>query len=150
MLKPPILETSWVRLRPLLQTDIPDLLKAAQDKDVWRWFTVDLSDPDRMAEWVGKVLKKQEAGSMIPLAIEDLKQSRLAGSSSYMNIAEEDLCLEIGTTWIGKEFHGTGINYHMKYAMLTHAFEVWGFERVELRTDALNVRSRRAIDRSYL
>lgn len=100
-----------------------------------------------METWVDKLLQKLQTGTMIPLVIEDLKSGRIAGSSSYMNIAEEDLCIEVGTTWIGKEFHGTGINHHMKYAMLHHAFDVWNFERVELRTDALNVRSRRAIEK---
>lgn len=147
MLEPPVLITSDVKLRVLRKTDVPALLEVAQDKDVWRWFTIDLSDWGRMEVWVEKLLQKMETGTMIPLVIEDLKSGRLAGSSSFMNIAEEDLCLEIGTTWIGKEFHGTGINYHMKYAMLHHAFDVWNFERVELRTDALNVRSRRAIEK---
>ncbi len=147
MLEPPVLTTSEVKLRLLQRSDIPALLEAAQDKDVWRWFTTDLSDRARMEAWVDKLLQKLQTGTMIPLVIEDLKSARIAGSSSYMNIAEEDLCIEVGTTWIGKEFHGTGINYHMKYAMLHHAFDVWNFERVELRTDALNVRSRRAIEK---
>ncbi len=147
MLAPPILLTSRVKLRLLQRSDIQPLLQAAQDEDVWRWFTVDLREADRMTEWVDQLLKDQRSGSRIPLVIEDLKTGKLAGSSSYMNIAEVDLCLEIGTTWIAKEYHGTGINYHMKLAMLRHAFEVWNFERVEFRTDALNVRSRRAIEK---
>lgn len=147
MLEPPVLTTTDVRLRLLQKSDIPALLEAAQEQDVWRWFTTDLSDKSRMETWVGKQLEKHKVGTTIPLTIEHLKSGKIAGSSSYMNIMEEDLCLEVGTTWIGKEFHGTGINYHMKYAMLHHAFDVWSFERVELRTDALNVRSRRAIEK---
>ncbi len=147
MLEPPVLETSWVRLRLLEISDVPALLDAARDEDVWRWFTADLRDPKKMEGWVDQQLKKLAIGSSIPLVIEDLKSKKIAGSSSFMNIMKEDLCIEIGTTWIGKEFHGTGINYHMKYAMLHHAFDKWNFERVEFRTDALNVRSRRAIEK---
>lgn len=147
MLEPPVLSSSWIRIRLLQESDLEALSEAAVDPDVWRWFTTDLSDPDRMRSWVLNVLGKCKAGNMIPLVIEDLKKELIVGSSSFMNIAEEDLCLEIGTTWIRKDYHGSGINYHMKFLMLRHSFEVWNFERVELRTDALNVRSRRAIEK---
>ena len=147
MLLPPEISTSWVRLRLLQKADIDALLTAASNPDVWTWFIVDLSVRENMEKWIDTVLKRFEAGTMIPLVIEDRKEGRLVGSSSFMNIAESDLCLEIGTTWIDKNYHGSGINYHMKFVMLKHAFEVWQFERVEFRTDALNVRSRKAIEK---
>lgn len=147
MLQPPVLATSLVKLRLIDKSDIHGLLAAAQDPDVWRWFPIDLSDRGRMEKWIDQILTRHANGTMIPMVIEDLKTGNLIGSSSYMHIAEEDLCLEIGTTWLGKEYHGSGINYHIKYVMLQHAFEIWNFERVEFRTDALNVRSRKAIEK---
>jgi RimJ/RimL family protein N-acetyltransferase len=39
------------------------------------------------------------------------------------------------------------VNTEAKYLMLRHAFETWNCIRVELKTDVLNERSRRAIER---
>jgi RimJ/RimL family protein N-acetyltransferase len=64
-----------------------------------------------------------------------------------MNIEAPHHRLEIGTTWIGKSFQRTAINTEAKYLMLRHAFETWGCMRVELKADARNDRSWRAMMR---
>jgi RimJ/RimL family protein N-acetyltransferase len=54
--------------------------------------------------------------------------------------------VEIGGTWLGAPFRGTGINRHAKYLMLRYAFEEMGVVRVQFRTDLRNLRSQRAIE----
>src|SRR4029077_20241508 len=52
----------------------------------------------------------------------------------------------IGWTWLASSQWGGGANVEAKLLQLTHAFETWGCRRVELKTDSLNERSRRAIE----
>src|SRR6185295_9779848 len=63
----------------------------------------------------------------------------------FGNIDRDNRRVEIGWTWIGRSWWRTAINTEAKLLMLTHAFERWGVMRVELKTDALNERSRAAI-----
>jgi RimJ/RimL family protein N-acetyltransferase len=62
-----------------------------------------------------------------------------------MNMDLTNRKVEIGSTWIAPQWQRTVINTEAKYLMLRHAFETWNCMRVELKTDALNQRSRRAI-----
>jgi RimJ/RimL family protein N-acetyltransferase len=64
-----------------------------------------------------------------------------------MNIDWDNKVLEIGATWIGREFQGTGLNANMKFLMLQYAFETLNFEKVEFRIDERNTRSRKAVEK---
>jgi RimJ/RimL family protein N-acetyltransferase len=64
---------------------------------------------------------------------------------SFGNMAEEHGRLEIGWSWLGRDFRGTQINKWSKYLMLAYAFEDLACERVEFKTDALNVRARKGL-----
>ena len=54
---------------------------------------------------------------------------------------------EIGYTWLAATAIRTAANTEAKLLMLTHAFEVWGVQRVCFHTDARNERSRAALTR---
>ena len=69
------------------------------------------------------------------------------GSSRYLNIRPRDHGLEIGYTWLGREFQRTAVNTEAKYLLLENAFDVIGAHRVELKTDLRNLRSQKAIER---
>jgi len=75
----------------------------------------------------------------------DAGSGRVVGSTSYLDIRPTHLGLEIGSTWIAPEHRGTRVNPEAKLLMLRHAFEVLGCERVQLKCDARNVHSQRAI-----
>src|SRR5258708_19010359 len=62
-----------------------------------------------------------------------------------MNMDLANRKVEIGSTWIAPRWQRSVVNTEAKYLMLRHAFETWKCLRVELKTDALNVRSRQAI-----
>jgi len=49
--------------------------------------------------------------------------------------------LEIGFTWYGKKYQGTGINKMCKFLMLENAFENWNFDRVGFKANSKNIRS---------
>ena len=63
-----------------------------------------------------------------------------------MNINWENKVLEIGSTWIGREFQGSGLNTQMKHLMINHAFDIMQFEKIEFRIDERNLRSRKAVE----
>lgn len=69
----------------------------------------------------------------------------IAGSTRYGDLRLADSGLEIGWTWIHPRYMRTGVNRRMKVLLLTHAFEEMQMERVQLKTDILNVRSQGAI-----
>lgn len=81
-----------------------------------------------------------------PFAIFDKRKDRYAGSTSFMNISQPNLRLEIGSTWLGKDFQRTGLNRNCKYLLLSYAFDTLKYNRVELKTDARNLQSRTAIE----
>lgn len=100
-----------------------------------------------LQEFLEKAVQYRNAGSHYPFAIWDKQANRLAGTTRFANISNRNRVAEIGWTWIGKDFQGTGLNKHMKFLMLRYAFEDLKFERVELKADAINLQSRRAMEK---
>ena len=95
--------------------------------------------------FVDKAFIEQERGESIVFATVERSLSRVIGSTRFMNIDWANRRVEIGSTWIAPPWQRTPVNTEAKYLMLQHAFEVWKSIRVELKTDALNERSRNAI-----
>ena len=89
----------------------------------------------------------RDAGSALPFATIDTASERVIGSTRYGNIDHANRRLEIGWTFVAPAWQRTRINTEAKYLMLRYAFETLGSIRVELKTDALNQTSRRAIAR---
>jgi len=90
---------------------------------------------------------QMKRANTITFAVIDNATGRAVGSTSYLHIRAEHRGLEIGSTWISRASRGTKINPAMKHLMLSHAFETLGTVRVELRTDARNAQSRKAIEK---
>ena len=85
------------------------------------------------------------AGRRVPYVITDKSSGDVAGSMSIGNMAERDGRLEIGWSWLGLAYQGMGINRWAKFLMMEHAFDTLGAERVEFKTDKLNVQARHAL-----
>jgi RimJ/RimL family protein N-acetyltransferase len=93
------------------------------------------------------MLSRQVAGTDLPFAVVHLASGRLAGATRFMEMRPEHKGLEIGGTWYGLEFQHTAVNTECKYLLLKYAFETLGCVRVQLKADARNERSIRAIER---
>lgn len=145
VVRPISLQSAQVHLRVLGRTHAPDLL-AAMDPDTFRYMPSGPATPDR-AGVDGYIESMRSRPNHLAFAVIDPATVRAVGSTSYMNIRPEHRGLEIGCTWISADRRGTGLNTAMKRLMLAHAFEGLGALRVELRTDALNARSRGAIEK---
>jgi RimJ/RimL family protein N-acetyltransferase len=97
--------------------------------------------------FVKDLLAREQKGTDLPFAVIHLASGRVAGSTRYLNIIPNDRGLEVGGTWYGLDFQRTAVNTECKYLLLTHAFEVLKCIRVQIKTDALNLRSQAAIER---
>jgi N-acetyltransferase len=145
--EPVTLSGRHVRLEPLARMHVAELSTIGLDPDLWRWVPTRMESAADMQDYVDIALDERARGVALPFVIVDVASGRLAGSTRYANIVPAHWRLEIGWTWVAKEFQRTAANSEAKLLLLTHAFEVLGANRVELKTDALNAQSRAAIKR---
>ena len=134
-----------VRLEPIRPEHEEGLWEASRDPRTWRWLSV--VQPQTRAEWhvfLEQVLTAAEARTEIPLVT--ISGDGVVGSTRFLALRPEHGSVEIGWTWLHPSVWGTGANMEAKYLQLRHAFESWGCRRVELKTDALNERSRGALE----
>jgi len=136
------LETSMVLMRPMKESDFDSFHALAQDDDTWQYFTLNLADQHGLQQWMNMAFNEKAANTRRPFTIIDKRTGEIAGSMSLGNISVHDLRLEIGWSWLGRKFKGSGVNFHSKFAMMRYAFENLQFERVEFKTDVLNERAR--------
>ena len=141
------LQTDNILLRPLIAEDFIAFEKITTDPEVWIYFTFDLSVKNELKEWVEIAVNDIKNRSRLAFTIIDKMSGMPIGSTSFGNISYRDKRIEIGWTWIAKDYQGTGVNNQIKFLMLRYAFEVFGFERVEFKTDVLNIRARKAFQR---
>ena len=142
-----MLEDNRARLFPLTLENYTDLEPIAFQRGLVAFSPAFIETAEAFRQYVFQAIEQQQAGLSIPLIIYDKKTTSFAGSTRFMNIDRPNKVLHIGATWMGREFHGSGLNTHVKFLMLHHAFEVMGFEKVEFRIDERNIRSRRAVEK---
>ncbi|MCC9166194.1 GNAT family N-acetyltransferase [Pontibacter harenae] len=142
-----ILQDNLVLLRPFEASDVEELSSIVYDEDTWRFTTNRISTPSELEDWAAAALKDRQSNRRYTFVIVDKATGKIAGSTSYGNISVPDKRLEIGWTWLSKDYRGSGLNRHCKFLLLQYAFEVLQFERVELKTDILNLRSRKAMQK---
>ncbi|MFD0305215.1 GNAT family N-acetyltransferase [Streptomyces sp. NPDC127119] len=140
-----VLDNGVVRLRPLTAADREPIRSVAMDPGIWRYFVALVSDEASFETFFDAMIADQEAGRRVVFHITDLATGRTAGSMSYGNLSEADGRLEIGWSWLGRDFRGTGVNRQAKLLLLRNAFERLGAERVEFKTDRRNEQARRAL-----
>lgn len=140
----PTLQGSLVTLRPLLKTDAPLLIDAAEDGELWSLpFTV-VPSADTVDSYIQKALKGQADGTVMPFAVTLSSDQRVIGSTRLWKIDRENRKLEIGHTWYSQSWQKTAANTESKL-LLRYAFEQLMCVRVQFTTDVLNERSQAAI-----
>ena len=145
VVSPVTLEGAQVRLEPLAKTHLAGLAEVGLDEELWRWIPTAVRTREEMAGYIETALNEQERCISLPFAIVEKATGRTIGSTRYGNIDRTPHRLEIGWTWVAREWQRTAVNTEAKYLLLRHAFETLGCMRVELKTDSLNERSRAAI-----
>jgi RimJ/RimL family protein N-acetyltransferase len=134
-----------VRLEPMAIDHVPALAGVGLEPELWRWIPAPVTTADEMRRYVSLALEDLGRGLALPFVIVDRASDQVIGSTRFGNIERSHHRLEIGWTWITTAYQRTAANTECKLLLLSHAFETLGANRVELKTDALNEQSRRAI-----
>lgn len=144
---PLTLEGAIVRLEPIRREHANLFWDIARNdlEDIFRWIPYSVRTLEDFHGLVDKALNEQQRGESVVFATVERTPGRIIGSTRFMNIDRTNRRVEIGSTWIAPAWQRTAVNTEAKYLMLRHAFQVWGCIRVELKTDALNQKSRNAI-----
>jgi RimJ/RimL family protein N-acetyltransferase len=139
---PVTLEGSLVRLEPLSREHLDGLAAVALDPLIWRFTTARPTDRAGLEAWLETALSNAAAGTDVPFATVDQASGKPIGSTRFMSIVPEHRRLEIGWTWLGRDWQRTGANREAKYLQMRHAFEVLDANRVEFKTDSRNEAAR--------
>ncbi|KTT97749.1 GNAT family N-acetyltransferase [Sphingomonas sanguinis] len=142
----PTLTGRHVTLRPFVEADMPALVEAAREGELWNIFYANVSmmkTPDR---WLAAAVKERDVGRALLFTVET-PGGEVVGTTRYMRMAPQHRRLEIGGTFYATRVQRTGVNTEAKRMLLTHAFDVMECQAIQIRTDALNKRSQAAIER---
>jgi RimJ/RimL family protein N-acetyltransferase len=144
---PIILKGKVVDLLPLEKEHLEELFIAASDEKLWEFIPTDCSSKNRFMEVYTTAISEREAGRQYPFLVYHKSTGKLVGSTRLFEIVAKDRKLEIGWTWIMAEHWRTAVNIECKYLLLKYCFEELKALRVQLKTDELNTRSRKAIEK---
>jgi RimJ/RimL family protein N-acetyltransferase len=137
-----LLEDDHVLLRPLKESDIEFLLPyALKEQDTWVYSHKSAKGEEGMRNYINTAIANRAEGKEYPFIVFDKKTHQYAGSTRFYDIQPDNDMLQLGYTWYGEAYRGTGLNKHCKFLILQLAFETLGMLRVEFRADARNERS---------
>jgi len=137
-----ILEDDFVLLRPLEESDVENLLEIAiNEPETWKYSLVPAHGKENLTNYIQQAVKSRANQTEFPFIVFDKKSGKYAGSTRFYDIQLSFKTLQLGYTWYGKDFRGTGLNKHCKFLLLQFAFEALGMERIEFRADNNNQHS---------
>ena len=143
-----ILENDIVRLSPLKKSDFESLLYfSINEPELWTYSLLPADSKENLKKYLELALEGRKNKKEYPFIVYDKRIGKYVGSTRFYNIQLENANLNLGYTWYGKEFHGTGLNKHCKFLLLEFAFDVLRMERVEFRADNDNKKSIAAMKR---
>ena len=136
-----------VRLEPLTPGHVPGLRRAAEGAGPNAFAAV--PTPDEVEDYVARSLARRDAGAYAPFAQVEAATGRVVGHTAYLTPRWMNggrlFAVEIGSTWLHPAARGTAVNPAAKLLLMTQAFESWGVDRVDIKTDARNEAARAAI-----
>ena len=103
-----------VLIRPMMLTDFEQMKNLTEDRNMWYYFTADLSDENILQNWIEKAISDLEKNIALPLTIISLENNDIIGTTRIGNISEANKRVEIGWTWISKDYQGSGLNQYSK------------------------------------
>nr|WP_288008451.1 GNAT family protein [Kyrpidia sp.] len=136
-----------VKLVPMLESHVDALFEAGKYPEIWEYMSVKVKTKGDMVRLVQHALDARDQGTEFPFVIIEQEENKVVGSTRFLDISAEHRHLEIGWTWLTPKVWRTCVNTECKYLLLSYCFEELGTIRVQLKTDARNLRSQRAIER---
>lgn len=144
---PLVLKGTFVRLEPLSERHIDELIRSGADPDIWTHLPFDGSNAEKLRRELGTAILNRINGSQYPFTIIAQKSGRILGATRLFDIFPEHKKLEIGWTWYHPDAWGKGYNIEVKLLLLSYLFDQLGVNRVQLKTRDTNLRSRSAIEK---
>ncbi len=146
----PLLQGVAVRLEPMREDHREDLCRIGLDPEISLLMPRRIESREDMAGYVRDALAARQSLHAIPFVTvlaQPGARPLVVGTTRFLNIDARSRRMEIGATWIGRQWQRTRVNTEAKYLMLRHAFETLQCLRIEFKTDSLNERSRAALAR---
>lgn len=145
---PVTLEGEHVRMEPLdLARHGPGLETIGLEPSLWAFTMNRVRSLADLRAYLRTAADELRDGISLPFATIHRASGEVAGCTRFGSIVVPHRRVEIGWTWVGAAHRRTAVNTEAKRLMFRHAFEVWGVNRVELKTSALNRPSRNAMTR---
>ena len=144
--EPVVLENAFVRLEPLEERHREPLRAVGDDPGLWRFAVINQHGADFDA-WMDDRLAAPARAGELTFTVFDKASGAVAGSSSYLAVVLAHKRLEIGWTWYAKRFWAGAVNPSCKRLLMGYGFETLGLNRLELKLDATNERSWKAVER---
>jgi RimJ/RimL family protein N-acetyltransferase len=142
-----ILENEKVLLLPFENERNIELKEIIYDDEIWKYMGMYVRNESDFENYIKNTLKQKAAGICYPFLIIDKATDKVAGSTRYGYLNHASKKCEIGWTWYGKDFQGTGLNQACKYELLNFGFENIEFKRIQFSADLENERSQKAIEK---
>ena len=141
-----MLENDAVLLRPLNKNDFNNLSSfAINEPEIWKFSLVAVQGEEGLKNYIENAIEQRSKGTEYPFIVFDKRTGQYAGCTRFYDIQLVNKTLQLGYTWYGKAFQGTGLNKNCKLLLLQFAFEELGMERVEFRADNNNEKSKAAM-----
>jgi N-acetyltransferase len=137
----PNLKGELIELRPLTPEDWDDLFAVASDPLIWEQHP----ESDRYKEDVFKVYFSDALESGGAFAIIDKKTQQIIGSTRFYGYDPKKSEIEIGWTFLARNYWGGRYNRELKDLMLAHAFKF--VENVVFLVGQTNIRSQKATEK---
>jgi len=137
-----ILENDRAILRPLSIDDFDLLLPySINEPTLWQYSLTPADGPENLKKYINAALKKRAKNDSYPFIVFDKATQKIAGSTRFYDYQKTHNTVQLGYTWYGSKYWGTGLNQNCKQLMLSFAFDTLGIHRVEFRADNNNKRS---------
>jgi len=137
-----ILQDERVLLRPLTMEDFDFLVEySIHEPHLFQYSLSQAIGEEGLKNYLQDALNARHSHTAYPWIVFDKKTNKYVGSTRFYDIQINNKTTQLGYTWYGSAWHGSGLNIHCKYLLLEFAFETLGWERVEFRADFDNKRS---------
>lgn len=144
---PTSLSSDIIELIPLEKEHFPELIELSKEEKIWEFYLFDGADTEVLTSVLHQTLLDREKGTQFPFVIYHKQDKKIIGSTRLMDIQQAHKKLEIGATWLHPAYWGGLVNLHCKFMLLQFCFEKLLAIRVLIKTDANNIRSRKAIEK---
>lgn len=141
-----IFENESILLRPLTIQDIDNIEAISYNKELGE-FGARVKNRSDLTDYFNFCLNSKKEKELYPLIIIRKESNTPIGLTMFGNISFQNKRLEIGWTWIGQQFQGTGVNRISKGLLLDYCFNSLNLRRVEFKIDVKNVKSQNAIEK---